>query len=325
MDAFSGYNQILMHPIDQEYISFITDRRTYHYRVMSFGLKNARATYQRLVNVVFQHQIGQNMEVYIDDMLVKSKLSLDHLADLRKTFKTLRKYQIKLNSEKCAFGVGFGKFLGFMAVVDFILEFTNLTPNIPPPLAHFTTNAEDPHSWTLSVDGSSYKEGSEAGLILTTPEGGYFKCTLCLLFDASNNEVEYEALILGLRLAKDIGVSHIHVFSDSQLIVRQITREFNAKEETIRAYRDIALPLVHLFNTFQIRHIPWSENSKADKMTQLASANQSDLSHGIRIEYLTHPVTSPNPQEVHFLQNEPITWAQDIIPFLTRGELPDDK
>ena len=67
-----------------------------------------------MVNVVFYHQIGQNMEVYVDDMLVKSKLSTDHLADLRETFGTLRKYQMKLNPEKCAFGVGFGKFLGFM-------------------------------------------------------------------------------------------------------------------------------------------------------------------------------------------------------------------
>ena len=114
IDAFSGYNQILMHSADQEHTSFITDRRTYHYRVMPFDLKNAGATYQRLVNAVFQHQIGRNMEVYVDDMLVKSKLFSDHVADLRETFKILRKYEMKLNSEKCAFGIGFVKFLGFM-------------------------------------------------------------------------------------------------------------------------------------------------------------------------------------------------------------------
>ena len=90
MDAFSGYNQILMHTSDQEDTSFITDRGTYHYRVMPFGLKNAGATYQRLVNTIFHHQIGRNMEVYVDDMLVKSKYSSDHLTDLRETFATLR-------------------------------------------------------------------------------------------------------------------------------------------------------------------------------------------------------------------------------------------
>ena len=82
MDVFSGYNQILMHPSDREHTSFITDRGTYHYRVMPFRLKTAAATYQRLVNAVFHHQIGRNMEVYVDDMLVKSKLSIDHLSDL---------------------------------------------------------------------------------------------------------------------------------------------------------------------------------------------------------------------------------------------------
>ena len=76
------------------------------------------------------------------------------------------------------------------------------------------------------------------------------------MFDASNNETEYEALIVGLHLARDIGVSHIRVFSDSQLIVGQITREFDAKEDIMWAYRDIALPLARLFNTFHIKHIP---------------------------------------------------------------------
>ena len=85
MDAFSEYNQIMMHPSDREHTSFITDRGTYHYCVMPFGLKNAGATYQRLVNAVFHDQISRNMEVYVDDMLVKSKLSTDHLTDLRET------------------------------------------------------------------------------------------------------------------------------------------------------------------------------------------------------------------------------------------------
>ena len=72
MDAFSSYNHIIMDPNDQENTSFVTGQGTYYHRVMPFGLKNARATYQRLVNKMFQKQIGASMEVYIDDMLVKS-------------------------------------------------------------------------------------------------------------------------------------------------------------------------------------------------------------------------------------------------------------
>jgi len=83
MDAFSGYNQIMMHPDDQEKTAFITDRGTYCYKVMMFGLKNAGATYQRLVNRMFADKLGNTMEVYIDDMLVKSLRTTDHLDHLK--------------------------------------------------------------------------------------------------------------------------------------------------------------------------------------------------------------------------------------------------
>ena len=81
---------------------------------MPFGLKNAGPTYQKLVNKMFSKQIGRNMEVYVDDMLVKSKEELTHLDNLRETFATLKQYQMKLNPGKCVFGVASGKFLGFM-------------------------------------------------------------------------------------------------------------------------------------------------------------------------------------------------------------------
>ena len=114
MDAFSGYNQIRMASEDEEKTAFITNRGLYCYRVMPFGLKNAGATYQRLVNKIFKEQIGHNMEVYVDDMLVKSRSSGNHVADLEETFGALRKYRMKLNPTKCTFGVTSGKFLGFM-------------------------------------------------------------------------------------------------------------------------------------------------------------------------------------------------------------------
>jgi hypothetical protein len=114
MDAFSYYNQILIHPEDREKTAFITDRGLYCYKVMPFGLKNAGATYQRLVNKMFKAQIGRNMEVYVDDMLVKSTKSIDHVHDLREAFETLKRYGMKLNPAKCAFGVSSGKFLGYM-------------------------------------------------------------------------------------------------------------------------------------------------------------------------------------------------------------------
>ena len=114
MDAFSGYNQIKMDEEDQEKTAFITSQGLYCSIALlhSFGLKNAGATYQILVNKMFNKQIGRNMEVCVDDMLVKSKDELAHLDDLKETFTTLKQYQMKLNRSKCVFGIASGKFLG---------------------------------------------------------------------------------------------------------------------------------------------------------------------------------------------------------------------
>ncbi|KAJ9567722.1 hypothetical protein OSB04_003688 [Centaurea solstitialis] len=114
MDAYSGYNQILMHTDDQEKTAFMTDKGIYCYKVMPFGLKNAGSTYQRLVNMMFKEHLGRTMEVYIDDMLVKSERSIDHVAHLKQSFDILRQYKMKLNPTKCSFGVRAGKFLGYL-------------------------------------------------------------------------------------------------------------------------------------------------------------------------------------------------------------------
>ena len=114
MDVYSGYNQIPMYELDEEHTSFITDCGLYYYKAMPFGLKNAETTYQRLVNAIFKDLIGKTMEVYVDDMLVRSKATTNHMDHLGQMFSILRKYQMKFKPLKCAFGVGLGKFLGFM-------------------------------------------------------------------------------------------------------------------------------------------------------------------------------------------------------------------
>ena len=81
---------------------------------MPFGLKNAGATFQRMVTKMFEPLLGRTMEAYIDDMVVKSKDENDHLRDLDEMFQILKKHKLRLNASKCAFGVGSGKFLGFL-------------------------------------------------------------------------------------------------------------------------------------------------------------------------------------------------------------------
>ena len=114
MDAFSGYNQIKMNKDDQERTSFVTSQGLFCYKVILFRLKNTGAMYQRLMNKMFTHQIGRNVHVYVDDMLVKSLHKNDHLVDLQETFDTLQLYNMKLNPSKYVLGIMAGKFLGFM-------------------------------------------------------------------------------------------------------------------------------------------------------------------------------------------------------------------
>ena len=114
MDAFSGYNKIKMDEVDQEKTSFITSQGLFCYKVMPFDLKNAGVTYQRLVNHMFCPQIGRNVKVYVDDMLVKSLEEKKYLDDLQESFDTFRRYDMKLSPSKCAFGVLLRNFLGFM-------------------------------------------------------------------------------------------------------------------------------------------------------------------------------------------------------------------
>ncbi|KAI5349432.1 hypothetical protein L3X38_002319 [Prunus dulcis] len=453
MDAYSGYNQIFMHPEDQAHTSFITDRGLYCYKVMPFGLKNAGATYQRLVNHLFAPLIGNTMEVYVDDMLVKSRTADQHIPNLSAMFTILKQYKMRLNPTKCAFGVASGKFLGFMisqrgieanpekiqaildmtipktvkdiqsltgrvaaltrfiskatdrcapffkalkgtkrnitstaecetafselkeymgrapllstpehgdilviylsvsasavssvlirskdnadhpmhyvskalqdaevrypdieklafalvvsarrlrpyfqahtihvltnqplrqAVADFLSEFTEpqasaatqLVTEPNPSLSQDQTPTQNTLDltqplWTLFVDGSSNAQGCGAGLVLVSPDKVALEYALRFNFQASNNEAEYEALLAGLRLAKEMDARQIQIFSDSQLVVHQVNQDFTAKDASMTAYLQHARHLLTTFHAHSIKQVPRSENSHADALASL--------------------------------------------------------
>ena len=114
LDAFQGYHQIPLALDDQEKTVFVTPIGNYHYKVMPFGLKNVGSTYHRMMTRMFESLLGKNIKIYIDDMVVKSKMGSEHLGDLRVIFEILKSYRLRLNASKCSFGVGSGKFLGYM-------------------------------------------------------------------------------------------------------------------------------------------------------------------------------------------------------------------
>lgn len=118
MDAYQGYHQIKMHPDDVAKTAFGVSCGIFGFASMPFGLKNAGATYQRMMDTIFKEQIGRNMAVYVDDMLVKSRKAEDHKSDLQEVFEVLRSRGLMLNPAKCTFGVKAGKFLGYMVTEE---------------------------------------------------------------------------------------------------------------------------------------------------------------------------------------------------------------
>jgi hypothetical protein len=114
LDAYSGYNQIWLKGKDEDKTAFITPHGVYCYMTMPFGLKNARATYQRCMQACLKEQIGRNIEVYVEDIVIKTAKEDSLLDDLRETFANLDCYSIKLNPKKCSFGVPTGQLLGYL-------------------------------------------------------------------------------------------------------------------------------------------------------------------------------------------------------------------
>ena len=116
MDGNASYNQIFMAPEDVHKTAFRVPGAVglFEYLVMTFGLKNVGAMYQRAMNYIFHDLIGKLVEIYIDDVVVKSTSAGGHLEDLCKVLERTRKFGLKMNPKKCAFGVSAGQFLGFL-------------------------------------------------------------------------------------------------------------------------------------------------------------------------------------------------------------------
>jgi hypothetical protein len=114
LDCYSGYHQIALHPDDEDKTTFITPHGIYYYKVITFGLKNTGATYQKAIQKGLKSQIGKNVEAYVDDVVVNTTEEDKLIADLIETFANLREFQWKIKPTKCVFGVPSGLLLGFM-------------------------------------------------------------------------------------------------------------------------------------------------------------------------------------------------------------------
>ncbi|XP_071933220.1 uncharacterized protein [Coffea arabica] len=199
-------------------------------------------------------------------------------------------------------------------LADFLADLT-FTEGREPTSA--IAEVSTPHLWTLYVDSNG--DGSGAGLLLEDPHGEV--CSYALRFDflATNNEVEYEALIAGLQLARTLGAQRIHVRSDSQLVVCQVLSEYEAKDETMQRYLSKVHQLTSYFKSFEIQRIPRSQNRRADALSRLASTSFSDLNKTVLVEVLNEPEYM---EEVAYPVHPGDTWMNPFILFLSQGILP---
>ncbi|KAL0445582.1 UNVERIFIED_CONTAM: Ribonuclease HI [Sesamum latifolium] len=163
--------------------------------------------------------------------------------------------------------------------------------------------------------------GSGAGIVITTPQGEDLEFAIKFGFKASNNEAEYEALVIGMRMAHEARARHLLAYSDSQLIVKQVEGAYKAKEESMIQYLQQITDLKTRFNYFQIIQIPREENAKADCLSKLASNLEDYRTRHITMHYLPKAST---PLVVH-----PITtgkdWRTPIIKWIEEGLLPDNR
>ncbi|GKV05156.1 hypothetical protein SLEP1_g17198 [Rubroshorea leprosula] len=521
LDANSGYHQVQLLLDDQEKTAFYTGDAIYCYVMMPFGLKNAGATYQKLVQIIFKLQIGRNIEVYVDDIIVTSVRAGDHIDDLSETFQNLHRAQIKLNPLKCTFAVESGKFLGYVVSkkgIEVNLEKVQAVQQMEPPktvkdVQHLTGRVAALHQfiarsaerclpffkalrepknfqwtdecqwafdelkqylasapllsklvegeslylylgvteevvssvllkeenknqkpicyvskvlqgaeqnyplaekaafalvymahklrayfqshqiviytdlplrkilqkpelssrligwsvklseydlkfqprttikgqamadflvecisatmeekapehpvWVLYVDGAANMEGSGAGAMLMGPNGFKSEHALRFKFQTTNNAAEYEALIYGLKLASELKVQSIQVFSDSQLVVGQVNGSCEMRDPQLGRYGYVVNRLKSIFVSFQIDKILGADNHRADELSKLASSQHLNPQRLTIVEVLDTPSYTDSTIECQLLSTDPSSpsWTTPLINYLQSGELLKD-
>ncbi|KAL0439416.1 UNVERIFIED_CONTAM: Ribonuclease HI [Sesamum latifolium] len=175
--------------------------------------------------------------------------------------------------------------------------------------------------WLLHVDGSSTTQGSRACNVITSPHGEDMEFAIRFSFKASNNEAEYEALVLAMRMAQNVGALHLIAYSYSQLIVRQVKGEYEAKEESMVQYLQQSEELKTKFKSSQLQQIPREDNVKADYLSKLANALEDCKTRCITVHHLSEPRTPLNIQTIT-LNND---WQTPLVQWLDGGHLPKDR
>src|SRR4051812_6151943 len=171
------------------------------------------------------------------------------------------------------------------ALADFLVDWAE-TQYLPP--------APDSTHWRLHFDGSKMRTGLGAGVILTSPKGDKLRYTLQIHFAASNNVAEYETLVHGLRLAKELGIRRILCYGDSDLIVQQSSGDWDAKDSNMSSYHFLVQQISGYFDGCEFLHVPRADNDQADALARIGSTRQA-IPTGVSLQYLRKPSIKPSP------------------------------
>jgi ribonuclease HI len=152
-----------------------------------------------------------------------------------------------------------------------------------------------PEYWRMHFDGSKLKEELGACVVLTSPKGDNLRYVLQIHFRASNNVAEYEALVHGLKVAKEVGVRRIICYGDSDLVVQQCSGDWDAKDANMASYRFHVQQIAGFFEGCEFHHVPRAENEAADTLSKLGSSRQ-EIPPGIALAHLRKPSIKPSPE-----------------------------
>ncbi|KAL6316779.1 hypothetical protein AAG906_021079 [Vitis piasezkii] len=326
LNAFFGYHQIPMAPEDEEKTTFITPRGLYCYKVMPFGLKNAGATYQRLMTKIFKPLIGDVVEVYIDDVV-----------NLQKVFHLLRKYGMKLNPTKCVFGVSSRKFLGFMVTQrgieinpDQVKEVTNTLPPTNKKGLQCLTGKLVALGRVVLLRSLSPREQRPMYFISkasrTPPQDTNRRAIGAIhpfRISASNNEAEYEAILLsGLNLAITLNASRVKIHNDSQFIVGQIQKDYEAKDNHMTKYLLKVQESLSRLEEWVIEKIPRRENMQADALAGIAASFPVKETTMLPVYVQAAPTIAES--YICNAETKEYDWTNNIKAYLQMGALPED-
>nr|XP_051211216.1 uncharacterized protein LOC127328675 [Lolium perenne] len=188
------------------------------------------------------------------------------------------------------------------ALADFLVDWAEMQYK-PPKL--------ETEYWRMHFDGSKLKEGLGARVVLTSPKGDNLRYVLQIHFRASNNVTEYDALVHGLKLAKEVGVRRIICYGDSDLVVQQCSGDWDAKDASMASYLFHVQEIAGFFEGCEFHHVPWAENDAADTLSKLGSSRQ-EIPPGITLSHLRKPSIKPSPESESIFVPESHVIPMDI-------------